>query len=230
MNRRRINQILAYFYVPVFFSLIGAVIVLVALLPFWTLLSTTASVLLKDEAPTFAASLRVIYSDPGPNDVNVPADPDSSSNGQAISLSDVQWPVFGDLYGELSCEAAGIDAPVYFGDSSEILRAGLGTYIGSFIPGYGKPILISGHDTTYFLPLQYVVKGDVFTFKTSYAVYEYEVTDVKVLKYNDASAFDLGTDQEQLILYTCYPFDKIVGTKTDRLFIYAERISGPDLT
>lgn len=225
MNKRSTNRILAYIYMPVFFSLIGAGIVALALLPFWNLISSAASVVLSDDAPTFDTNLRVIYADPGVNET----EPVSGEDTSYIPLSEVQWPVFGDLYGELTCEAAGIDAPVYFGDNSDILREGVGTYIGSFIPGYGRPILLSGHDTTYFLPLQYVEVGNVFTFKTSYAVYEYKVTNIEISDHNDFTAYDLGLDSEQLIMYTCYPFEKMVGRKTDRLFIYAERISGPDL-
>jgi len=229
MSRRRIKQILAYFYIPVFFSLIGAAIVFVVLMPFWTLLSSAASVVLTNTAPIYTTNLRVIYTDTVLNDVKKSAVSNAGSITNAVSLSVIQWPVFGDLYGELTCKAAGIDAPVYYGDSSDILGVGLGTYIGSFIPGYGKPILISGHDTSYFLALKYVEQGDIFVFKTSYAEYEYEVTDIRVLKYDDATAIDLAADEENLILYTCYPFEKIVGAKSDRLFIYAERISGPDL-
>ena len=35
-------------------------------------------------------------------------------------------------------------------------------------------------------------------------------------------------EQEKLILYTCYPFE-IIGYKSQRLFVYADKISGPTI-
>ena len=43
---------------------------------------------------------------------------------------------------------------------------------------------------------------------------------------SDTSAYDLSQNKEQLILFTCYPLDG-VGEKEDRLFVYADKVSGP---
>jgi sortase A len=37
----------------------------------------------------------------------------------------------------------------------------------------------------------------------------------------------LSYQQEKLIIYTCYPFETLVGTKQERLFVFADKISGP---
>ena len=66
------------------------------------------------------------------------------------------------------------------------------------------------------------------TIKTSYGVYEYQVTGSRVAHHLDDTAYDLMQDKEQLIMYTCYPFEMLVGiTKQERLFVYADKISGP---
>ena len=50
------------------------------------------------------------------------------------------------------------------------------------------------------------------------------------IRDRDDTAYDLLQDKEQLIMYTCYPFEMLVGiTKQERLFVYADKISGLSL-
>ena len=70
--------------------------------------------------------------------------------------------------------------------------------------------------------------GDIVTITTSYGVFEYQVTDMQVKSSTDKSAYDLKQDKEQLILYTCYPFD-MLGLTPNRYFVYADKISGPSI-
>ena len=69
----------------------------------------------------------------------------------------------------------------------------------------------------------------MFVVKTSYGVYQYSVSKTKVFKADDMKAYDLEQDYEQLILYTCYPFRLLSGSRQQRLFVYADKISGPQL-
>ena len=56
-----------------------------------------------------------------------------------------------------------------------------------------------------------------------------KITDTKIGKATDESNYDLAqSEKEQLILYTCYPFE-LIGYKADRLFVYADKISGPTI-
>ena len=87
--------------------------------------------------------------------------------------------------------------------------------------------MLAGHNTTHFKPLQNVEVGDIFTFTTSYGIYQYEVTNTRIADHEDGSAYNLLLEEEQLIMYTCYPFEAMAGTKTDRLFVYAKKIAGP---
>lgn len=61
--------------------------------------------------------------------------------------------------------------------------------------------------------------------KTSYGNYIYEITDTAVKKATDRTAYDLSADYENLIMYTCYPFDAL-GLTTQRYFVYAKLVSG----
>ncbi len=153
-----------------------------------------------------------------------------NNKDKEISYENVVWPKYSEQYGKLTCSKLKINAPVYFGDCGSILEKGAGTYSGSSIPGANKTILIGAHDTTYFEGLEKVKENDVFDFTTTYGLYQYKVKDIKVYdkdKYDEA--YSLDGDKEQLVLYTCYPFGKFVGDKEQRMFVYLEKISGPEI-
>ncbi|HRN39316.1 MAG TPA: class D sortase, partial [Ruminococcus bromii] len=105
------------------------------------------------------------------------------------------------------------------------LRNGVGIYAGSFVPGYGGTILVAGHNNTYFNGLKNAAVGQKVEIKTSYGNYIYEITDTAVKKATDRTAYDLSADYENLIMYTCYPFDAL-GLTTQRYFVYAKLVSG----
>ena len=160
----------------------------------------------------------------------VTPDIDKKKQKDFINLSEIDTPKYGEQYAILSCDKLKLSAPVFFGDRNNLLQKGAGQYNGSFLPGEGGTILIGAHDTTYFRDLENVKKGQVFEVTTKYGIYEYKVTKIKNYdkdKYNEA--FDLSADKEQLVLYTCYPFGKLNGAKTQRMFVYLDKISGPDI-
>ena len=101
--------------------------------------------------------------------------------------------------------------------------------IGSFLPGFNRTSLIAGHSLPYFECLGDVNVGDIIKISTHYGDFEYKITDTKIGKATDESNYDLAqSEKEQLILYTCYPFE-LIGYKADRLFVYADKISGPTI-
>lgn len=149
----------------------------------------------------------------------------------SLPLSSITYPAKGDRYGRITVEGTTVDAPLYYGDANAQLNAGVGTYkdnIGVGLPGEGKTILLAGHNNTFFNDLQHVEEGATVTIETHYGTYTYEVTEMKVLDHQDTSAYDFSRTDENLILYTCYPFDAI-GFTPDRYFVYGKYISGPVL-
>lgn len=216
--KHKLNKLMAYIYMPLIFTIIGYGFIMLAIAPYFSMIKNISSLVMAQETPTFHTELDSIYQKP-PIDLE-----DQPEN---VSVEVVTWPKYGEQYAELACDRIQLKAPVYFGDNNDILREGVGQYIGTFLPGYNRLILLAGHNTTYFKPLQNVQIGDVFTFTTNYGIYQYEVTDTRVADHNDTTAYDLLMEEEQLIMYTCYPFETLAGTKTDRLFVYAKRIVGP---
>lgn len=143
---------------------------------------------------------------------------------------EAMYPTNGLEYGTITCSEIDLNVPLYYGDSNSIFKKGAGQYTGDAvktgIPGQGNPIIIGGHDMTFFAPLADVKEGQVITINTSYGVFEYKVTKTKVAKYDDKSAYATFKG-EKLVLYTCYPMGALFGQKDDRFFVYADKVSGP---
>lgn len=172
----------------------------------------------------FMSDKQVDYSKSYDN-IFIPTDNDSDT----VDASEVEFPGINKQFGELSIKNCAIDTKLFFGDSSIPLRNGVGIYAGSFIPGYGRTILIAGHNNTYFNGLKNIKKGDIVKISTSYGNYKYKVSGTKLTTDKDKNAYDLSATKENLILYTCYPFDSL-GLTNKRFFVYAEKISGPVIT
>ncbi len=145
-----------------------------------------------------------------------------------VPSSKIQYPLNGTKYGMINIETNGsfFEIPLYFGDSSSILRRGAGHYMGSHFPGEGSTILVSAHNNTYFNCLQHLKFGDKITVKTNYGIYEYAISNTQIKDKNDASAYNLAASEENLVLYTCYPFNAL-GLTQKRYFVTAKLISGP---
>ena len=148
---------------------------------------------------------------------------------ETVNLADYGgYPKQGDQLGGLQISGTSVNCALYYGDNSAELKAGAGIYPGSKIPGQGGTILVAGHTTSYFRDFESVQTGALITITTNYGEYTYRVTDMQVATDTDSSAYDLNAAEENIILYTCYPFG--IATPTNlRYFIYGEFVSGPAL-
>ena len=155
---------------------------------------------------------------------NVTVQPDGKL---AAGERKVKFPKLGEQFGNLSIPSAKIEYPVLHGDYDEELARGIGHFDGSKYPGEGANIVLDGHRETVFRNLGKVKIGDPITFTTTYGVYKYEVTDIKIVKDTDNSILR-PTDTERLTLYTCYPFDTI-GYKPERYVVMAKLTEGTPL-
>ncbi len=142
-----------------------------------------------------------------------------------LDESEIRIPEIDSQYAEISCERIALSAPVYYGDNDEDLQRGVGHSTQSYLPGEGKPILIGGHDETYFALLKQIETGDSVKITTNYGDFQYKVVDIKIAQATDTKAYDLNQNKEELILYTCYPFGKLIGTRSDRYFVYCDKVS-----
>lgn len=212
-----IEKAMAYLGMPLLFALVGYIILYAAASPVLvpvhnliSLMSLNDKMSLQDDSS---------YDDLFTNQ-SVP------ETGETVNASSITFPAFGALFGNLSIDGRSVDAPLFFGDSNSELKRGVGQYNGSAYPGCGGTVLIGGHNNSYFNGLKNVETGDIVTLKTNYGTYQYRVTKTAVLPESDTTAYDLNAREENLVLYTCYPFD-MLGLTPNRYFVYAKYESGP---
>ena len=208
----------SFIILPSIFFVVIYLLAYLAMLPSSNMLSA-AGLMFSDSARNYSTEYANIF---------VPVSENSTDSSNKLPISEIQYPKTGEQFGELIIEDCSIDNKLFFGDGNVALRNGVGIYNGSFIPGYGKTILVAGHNNTYFNGLKNAKAGQTVTIKTSYGNYTYEITDTAVKKATDTSAYDLSANEENLIMYTCYPFDEL-GLTDQRFFVYAKYVSGPQI-
>ena len=151
-----------------------------------------------------------------------------NSYTDTVPSSLITFPSPGTKYGEITIEGTEINCPLFFGDDDKTLRRGAGQYKGSSFPGMCSTIIIGGHNNSFFKTLKDAAVGAIVTVKTHYGVYTYKITGTAIKSFNDRTAFDLRAEHENLVLYTCYPFNALGLTK-QRYFVYGEYVSGPKI-
>ena len=214
MNRR--SHTLGFFLTPVVYFLLGYFFLFLALYPFRDAIASTADLFFFNKPAAAEEPMKNIFS----------AAPDVKSG--SLKLRSIQFPTYGARFGRISIPSAKIGADLYFGDGTNQLKKGVGVYNGSSIPGYGQTILIAGHNHTFFHTLGQAKAGDKIQIDTNYGKYVYQVSRTRIKNASDASAYNLRATKENLILYTCYPFNEI-GLTPERYYVYADKVSGPEI-
>lgn len=209
-----------FLILPSIFFVVIYLLGYLVLMPSSSLISA-AGLMFSDSARDYSTEYNNIF-------VPVSENENETDSNKKLPISEIQYPKTGEQFGELIIEDCSIDNNLFFGDGNVALRNGVGIYNGSFIPGYGKTILVAGHNNTYFNGLKNAEAGQKVTIRTSYGNYTYEITEAAVKKATDTSAYDLSADYENLIMYTCYPFDEL-GLTDKRFFVYAKYVSGPQI-
>ncbi len=133
-----------------------------------------------------------------------------------------RYPEYGTQYATIQIESIGVDLPVYYGDTLEILKVAVGHYSGSYFPGEGGSIVYAAHNTARFLrKLPQVKVGDIIKVKTNYGEFQYKIYETQVIHETEDEKLPIQDSQEILMIYTCYPVTGI-GHKSHRFVAYAE--------
>ncbi len=246
--KNKLIMVMAYMYMPLLFAFLGCGLLSLLSAPMLRLINSTLDIILVEETSDQDYELKTIYN----ADIRLDnimyqegryqsgtdkaclkeSKTESTDTENTIRIEDIQFPKLGEHYGMISCDRIQLEVPVYWGDTQKILSAGVGHFMGSFLPGFNRSILLSAHNNTFFRPLELIRIGDIIEFATNYGEFQYVIDEVSVIKEEDAEKMldhMLGLSGEKLIMYTCYPFSSFVSNKEKRLFVYANKISGPEV-
>lgn len=121
------------------------------------------------------------------------------------------------------------EIPVYSCDDSAYLNKGAGHWQGSRYPGQNGRVVISAHVIKTFFDLETTEVGTKVSLKTSYGLYEYEVSEVVVFEETDTSYVERADGEDTLVLYTCYPRSVGVRRTTKRCALICKMTYGEAL-
>ncbi len=132
------------------------------------------------------------------------------------------YPEYGTEYARINIPKIDVDLPVYFGDTLEVLKKGVGHSSGSYFPGEGGSIIYMGHNSKkMFRRFSELQIGNEIKVTTSYGEYNYKIYDMQLINETDFDKLPIQKEKEILMVYTCYPFNNI-GYATQRYVVYAE--------
>lgn len=155
-------------------------------------------------------------------------DVDQQLTEGSLYYGEVRLPEEGKQFGKLLCEDIELEAPIYCGDTEAILEKGVGVYAAGSMPGESGLILAGAHDSTFFAPLENIEVSDVITIHTTYGVFEYQVSEIQTVDISK-ERLELKAEEETLLMYTCYPFGATDEVRTQRYFVWAKKIAGPEI-
>ena len=132
------------------------------------------------------------------------------------------YPEYGTKYATIEIPKIGVNLPVYYGDTLEILKNGVGHSSGSYFPGEGGSIIYMGHNSKkVFRRFSELQIGDTIKVTTTYGEFNYRIYDMQLINETETDKLPIQDEKEILMVYTCYPFNNI-GYATQRYVIYAE--------
>ncbi len=112
--------------------------------------------------------------------------------------------------------------PIIHGTGDDELDKGVGHFADSVLPGEADNSVLSGHRDTVFRKLGEVGEGDELVVETKSGSYTYLIHTVRIVDADDRTVI-VPTDDAQLTVTTCYPFD-FIGDAPDRYVLVADLI------
>ncbi len=159
--------------------------------------------------------------------VSIDINPEREQEPIEIDTDDntlVNYPEYGTQYATIKIDKIDLEAPVYYGDTLEILKKGVGHSSGSYFPGEGGSIIYMGHNSKkMFRRFSELQIGNEIKVTTTYGEYTYKIYDMQLIKETEVDKLPIQKEKEILMVYTCYPFNNI-GYATQRYVVYAELV------
>ena len=113
-----------------------------------------------------------------------------------------------------------IEQIILAGDSGSSLAFGPGHSFASASPNSVGTTVISAHRDTHFQFLKDLEINETIFIQTTDKIIAYQVYDIQIV---DSKTFKLQpfSDEQTLVLVTCYPFDSLTSGGTLRYLVYA---------
>jgi len=125
------------------------------------------------------------------------------------------WPV-----AKLIVPRLGIEQIVVAGDSGSSLAFAPGHAYASAAPGDDGLTMISAHRDTHFRFLRQLDIDDIILLQTSAKTAAYKISHTQIVD-SDSYTLTAQTDENILVLVTCYPFDAISPGGNQRFLVFA---------
>ncbi len=139
--------------------------------------------------------------------------------------SAVYTPVkLGEVIGIITIPKLSETYPIVQGTDDKSLKAGVGHYVNSVMPGVKDNTVLAGHRDTVFSKIGKLKIGDFIVIKTSSGTFNYSVTGTRIVQANDKTVI-VPTPTATLTLSTCYPF-YYIGSAPDRYIVSAKLVNG----
>ncbi len=134
---------------------------------------------------------------------------------------EVIFPVFGEQYATLKCDAIDLYVPVYWGSDNELLKRGACQLSASTVIGEKGNAVIDAHVNTFFENLDKLEIGDKVVVNTEYGEFTYEVKQQVTFVKTDKK-YVSPTKEEKLTLYTCVK--QVLGSSDERIAFICEPV------
>lgn len=146
-------------------------------------------------------------------------DEDAFENGRLK-----HYPNFAEQYAKMKIKKIGVDAPIYFGVTDEIILKGIGHDSGSYFAGENGTIIMCEHDyMNNFKRLGELKNGDIIEIQTNYGDFYYELYDEQIVLETETDKLPIQKNEEILMLYTCYNMNGSDKTQY-RYVVYAKKV------
>jgi sortase A len=132
-------------------------------------------------------------------------------------------PRIGEPVGEIEIPRLALKAVILQGDSSQVLRRGVGHLPRTPMPGEWGNVGLAGHRDSFFRPLRQIRPGDIITLRTLKGEFQYRVESTRIVSPTDIAVL-AATDKRELTLVTCFPFN-YVGSAPHRFVVRALQLS-----
>ena len=128
------------------------------------------------------------------------------------------------LIGRLEIPRVHLSVMVVDGDDEATLKIAAGHLPDTPLPWELGNSAVAGHRDSFFRPLSAIKLKDRLRLVTPHGAFNYEVSNVRVVKPNDLSVL-AQNGRSSLTLVTCYPFS-YVGRAPKRFIVRADHVPG----